>query len=475
MTMKLHKSKWIKRLTLSVVGFLLALIIYGLLQLIDPVPITPVAQASQPRFAGRALLVASDADMVATAYIDGIPDKVPGIEDTLSVISLPLNRANPIATVPVPNSVTAWPQIIATSPDGTKAYVVELRGKLPENVQKLNPTVPGIGLPDGSLLTVVDLTNPRKPFVVESVPIGRVPAHISASPDGKFLAITLDGEKGKELLVVSIENGKLGKRHNFTFKNSTGQAVSRVNSVNWHPSGRFLALNFDNQEVAFYEVLSDVSGSVNLRPYGQPVAVGNTLSIGRFAPDGRHFLITEVNWGTWNLPRGAFTQQFGFLNYFANPKGELVSIRFDGGSGQVIQPEVVSRAAVGLSPEGFALSPDGSLAATVNMRRTYIPTNWLSWRGKRHSSLSLVKVNRQTGELTTLGKEYGFEGLLPENAAFDAEGDALAVVIFHDRQQSPRKGTVEFWNVIKGEEARLERTGFKIDVTRGPHDITLVR
>ncbi|NJR73171.1 MAG: hypothetical protein HC773_04720 [Scytonema sp. CRU_2_7] len=106
--MKLLKSKWLKRLALGVTGCVLALFIYVLLQLLDPVPIAPIVQASQPRFTGRALLVASDADMVATAYIDGIPDKVPSIEDNLSVISLPLNPANPtVATVPVSNSVTA--------------------------------------------------------------------------------------------------------------------------------------------------------------------------------------------------------------------------------------------------------------------------------------------------------------------------------------------------------------------------------
>ncbi|NJM69183.1 MAG: hypothetical protein HC862_02580 [Scytonema sp. RU_4_4] len=471
--MKLLKSKWLKRLALGVTGCVLALFIYVLLQLLDPVPIAPIVQASQPRFTGRALLVASDADMVATAYIDGIPDKVPSIEDNLSVISLPLNPANPtVATVPVSNSVTAWPQIIATSPDGTKAYVVELRGKLPEGVQKLNPSLPGIGVPNGSLLTVVDITNPNQPSVVESVSIGRVPSHIGASPDGRFLAITLGGEKGRELLIVSTKNGKLGERRYFNFRNSAGQAVNSVNSVSWHPSGRFLALNFDNQEVAFYEVVSNASGSVELRPYGHPVNIGNTLSIGRFTPDGRYFLITEVNWRTWGQFRGGL---FGFLNYFMNPKGELVSIHFDGTSKQVVQPEVVSRTAVGVSPEGFALSPDGSLAVSVNMRRTYIPTNWLPWRGKSHCSLSLVKVNPKTGELATVGQEYGFEGLLPENAAFDAEGKAVAVVIFHDRQQSPRTGAVEFWNVIPAEQPRLERTGFKIDVTRGPHDIMLVR
>jgi hypothetical protein len=37
------------------------------------------------------LLIASDADMVATAYADSMLNRVPGIEDTLTVIDLPLN------------------------------------------------------------------------------------------------------------------------------------------------------------------------------------------------------------------------------------------------------------------------------------------------------------------------------------------------------------------------------------------------
>lgn len=48
----------------------MALIIYALLQLIEPVQIAPIANSSV-QFNGRALLIASDADMVATACADG--------------------------------------------------------------------------------------------------------------------------------------------------------------------------------------------------------------------------------------------------------------------------------------------------------------------------------------------------------------------------------------------------------------------
>jgi len=43
------------------------------------------AAGNPPTFAGRSLIGASDADMIATAYADAQLNRVPGIEDTLSV------------------------------------------------------------------------------------------------------------------------------------------------------------------------------------------------------------------------------------------------------------------------------------------------------------------------------------------------------------------------------------------------------
>lgn len=147
----------------------------------------------------------------------------------------------------------------------------------------------------------------------------------------------------------------------------------------------------------------------------------------------------------------------------------MVAIRFDEGG----QHEVVSRVEVGVSPEGFALSPDDTLIATVNMRRTYLADFPPVWRGKPYSSLSLVQFDPGTGQLTTLD-EYGFEGLLPEQATFDATGEALAVVIYNYREDHPTTGGLEFWAVEKGSSPRLARTGLTLEVVRGAHDIVLV-
>jgi DNA-binding beta-propeller fold protein YncE len=122
-----------------------------------------------------------------------------------------------------------------------------------------------------------------------------------------------------------------------------------------------------------------------------------------------------------------------------NPLGEAIAIKFEPESGRL--PTITSRIEVGLSPEGFALSPDNSLIATVNMRRTYLPGYIPAWRGKPYSSLSLVKFNSRSGQLTKVD-EYGFEGLLPEQVTFDAEGNSLAVVIFNYRESSPKTGAV---------------------------------
>lgn len=459
--MMLLKSKRFKLISLGIFGLVLALIIYALLQLIEPVQIAPIANSSV-QFNGRALLIASDADMVATAYGDGNLDRVTGVEDTLTVINLPLNQQQPqVDQLQVSNSVMSWPQIIATSPDGTKAYIVEARGRPADGIQELASIEE---MPEGQRLTVVDISNPAKPQVIESVDVGRNPEHISISPNGRFLAVNIE-EKGQELLIVQLQpDGKLGKH--FYFPVPSIDEGEDNQTVVWHPSGEFLAINQNSDtQVGFYQVQTDAKNQVTVKPYGEAIEVGNHLSNGRFSADGKFFLVPDLKWRTW----GNFRQG----NFLMNPKGEMVAIRFEPSKEK--PPEIVSRAEVGLSPEGFALSPDNSLIATVNMRRTYLPFNFPPvWRGKPYSSLSLVQFDKSSGKLTTL-QEYGFEGLLPEQASFDADGKSLAVVIYNYREQSPTTGAVEFWNVVGGNKPSLERTGFKIDVVRGAHDITLVR
>jgi DNA-binding beta-propeller fold protein YncE len=456
--MSILKSKRLRRGLLIGVGLFLALLIYGLLQLIEPVRIAPIARNTTVNFSGQALLVASDADMVATSYGDAELDRIPGVEDALTVVELPLDAEQPtMASVPVSNSVMSWPQIIAVSPDGQRAYVVEARSRPDDGINELDDIDQ---MPAGSQLSVIDIAERSQPRLIESVTVGRNPEHISISPNGRFLAVNLN-EPGKELLIVELQaDGRLGKRTYIPMQ-LDGTREDNQTAI-WHPSGQYLAITQDqNRRVGFYQVQT-AGDAITVAPLGDPLEIGNHLSHPRFTRDGRFLLVPDLKWNLYNNDT---------LNFLLNTPGELIAVQFDPDKGN--PPSVVSRVEVGLSPEGFALSPDDSLIATVNMRRTYLPSFLPAWRGKPYSSLSLVQFDALTGQFTAV-KEYGFEGLLPEQATFDATGDALAVVIFNDREPNPKTGAIEFWRVIRGNAPRLERTGYKLEVVRGAHDIVLI-
>ncbi|KAI9130941.1 beta-propeller fold lactonase family protein [Acaryochloris sp. CCMEE 5410] len=454
----LLKSKGLKRGLLAGLGMLLALLIYGLLQLIEPIGITPISANATVQFTGQALLVASDADMVATAYADAQLDRVAGIEDALTIVGLPLNAKQPaIASVQVSNSVMSWPQIIAVSPDGQRAYVAEVRSRPADGIQSFDDIDQ---MPPGEKITVVDIADRSQPKVLETVKVGRNPEHLSLSPNGRFLAVNLN-EPGKELLIAQIKaDGTLGHRTYFPVE-TEGTREDNQTAI-WHPSGQYLAMiQAKNRRLGFYRVQT-ANEEINLTPVTDSLPLGNHLSHPRFTADGRFVLVTDLKWSLHTIP---------IFNHLLNPKGELIAVQFEPNLGKA--PQVVSRVEVGLSPEGFALNPDNSLIATVNMRRTYLPNFLPAWRGKPYSSLSLVPFDPSTGQLTQ-GKEYGFEGLLAEQVTFDTSGNALAVVIYNYREPSPQTGAIEFWAVKAGKSPKLERTGYKLEVVRGAHDIFLV-
>ena len=392
-------------------------------------------------FDGTALVVVSDTDQVATAYADGKLGNRDGLRDALTVIDLPWNGdAEPeLATVDAPNSVVAWPQVVAVDPNGSFAYVVETRGAPDPSVRKVDDVY--TDLPDGNLLTTIDLrTDP--PSIYDARPIGRNPNAVSVAPDGRRLAVSVEDDT-HQLAVVDLDDASIRE---FEVADADGNPA-RVTSVQWHPGGDALALTIDDREVLF--VGDDGS------PLGGALEVGQYLSSGQFVADGRYYLITDLKWGDepWT--------------YLFNDRGTLTSIRFDEDGDH----EIVDVEKVGLSPEGFAVDPQEEFVVTVNMRRTYLPSP-VVWKGQKHSSLTLLHFDAEDGELDEID-EWKFDGQLPERAAFDTDGDALAVLVYHDREKNPRSGHVDLW-ALDRDEAELIETGISVEVPRGPHSVELV-
>jgi DNA-binding beta-propeller fold protein YncE len=424
------------------------------------------SQQQLPKFTGRYIAAISDDDFLASTYSDGkLP--TPTVGDKLSIVALPLNgKQEAIAQINASNSVVGAPYALALSPDGRTAYVVETLGAVPTGATRREQ------LPPGNQLVEIDLSNPSRPTVRSRMTIAPKPETIHVQPSGNVLAISTQ-TPGKEIILIPIQNHQLGQPVEFSLRQLGIQPDSKkfqnglsVSQIQWHPSGRYLAVNLNyRDEIAFYEVRQPPDDAINLIPWGKAIKVGKDPFTGQFTPDGRFFL--SSNWGRnfgkeiktleQRLPKTRGTVSVIQLAELITPASQ-------------VQHRVVSTAIADNSPESLAISPDSSKVVTVNMRGTAFPTN--SSRFTRQATLSLMTLDRM-GQLTKI-KDYPFEGILPEGAAFDSSGNSLAVAVYDYFTPKP-EGGIEFWQVLGKPTPKLQRTGYVVDVGRGVHQVLVAR
>ena len=424
-------------------------------------------QLPQPlSFTGSYIAAISDGDFLASTYHDGkLPKPNASVGDWLSVISLPLNGTREaIAQINVSNSVLGAPQALSLAPDGKTAFVVETFGAIPPGATRREQ------LPPGQQLVAVDLSNPQNPTQRDRQAIASKPETVDVHPNGDILAISTQ-TAGREILLVPFQNGKFGKPREFSLRQlaiqpdpARFQKGMSVSYVQWHPSGRYLAVNLNyRSEVAFYEVQRDRSGSLSLVPWGTPAKVGKDPFSGQFTPDGRFFLTS--NWGR------NFGKQVATLEQrLPTARGTVSVIRLaeTGAPTAQVEHRVVSTVITDISPESLTISPDGSLVVTVNMRGTLFPQT--SPRFTRQASLSLLTLDRESGHLSKVG-DYSFQGILPESAAFDAKSNYLAVAVYDYFTPKP-EGGVEIWQVVREPSLALQQRQ-RIDVGRGIHQVVV--
>lgn len=405
-------------------------------------------------FSGN-ILAASDADMLGGAYADGVLNKIEGIEDELSFIQVASGSPSVLSSHFVSNSVISWPSIIAWHTGRNYAYVAETRGVYKGTANKVKNVWKE--MPTGNKITVIDYQDPSHPKLVQEKIIGENLQGVSINANGSLL-VAGSTEKGKELVLARLEDGKIGEAFYFTNDEIDPKESNNpgIRTIELHPTENVIAVNLNNVRLIFYEV-QDQNGKLDLVQLGASQKVAKNWSVGNWHPSGDYFILADVAWGK------------GALGAVFNGKGRLVSVRFD----RTGAHKVVSKIKVGLSPEGFGLSPNGQYAIVANMRRTYMPPKGYWFVSKKdYSSLTLVRINPTTGELTRLGNDYGFKGMLPEDAIFDAESNSIAVAVFHKREDlQPKQGWIDFWEL---EGNTLVKTKHRTYVTRGVHNLLLV-
>jgi DNA-binding beta-propeller fold protein YncE len=402
-------------------------------------------------FQGRYLAVLSDADMVASAYLDGdLGPRSPELRDELAIIPLDNGLPGNAHRIPVSNAVTSWPSILALSRDGRFAYVAETDRSPPTGARRREDLRPS---PVVRALAIGGDFNGR---VVQEVETAGRAQGLSLRSRGDLLAVNIINTPRPQIGFLRIDSD--GMLAEFQAVDLPDGISNPPRDVSWSPDGEVLAATFPADHAArFYRVRAD-GDRYALEQIGEPVVTGKFAGVGQWSPNGRHFFVTNLYWfgGAADL-------------YVGSNVSTLTAIRVDSRSGR---HTVVSAAPAGAAAENFAISPDGGTIVTLNMERSFVtPTDS---RLTYNSSLTLMNWDPER-EMLTVGRTIPFEGILPEGIAFDGSGRFLAVANFaHSNPRRPvAETTVNFFRLIDGPERTLVQMDLAVPVMRGAHIIKL--
>jgi hypothetical protein len=430
-----------------------------------PAVATRDADAPLP-FKGHALVVLSDADMVASAYVDGLLGPREG-EDMLSVIPLDGHprdlRASQVA---VSNSVAGAPVAVAVTPDHHYAIAIETLTQRPTDSradQRFSD------LKNGRALTVVDISDLSKPRVVQHIAGFDRPNSVSINAEGTLVAVTFDPNGAGTLTPLALyrfAHGRLAETP-ATPAIPGWNAGDALSHAEFHPRENMLALlNSTRDEMSFVHVEMRAD-EATVTPYGNAVHVDKYPCMVRFTPDGRYAIANGLYWG--RDIEGTRSEA---------PRGTVVSVRLNAGKEADGSPRhaLVSHAQTGVSPEGVVVSPDGTMVVTTNLERSYLPYD--DPRQTFFSSITLLRFDPQSGALTRV-RDFPMDGILPESAAFDASSRSLAVLSFDHFDDRRKGGSVDFWRIahdpLDPSRTELVKTEHSIAVARGAHAMVLVR
>lgn len=427
----------------------------GLLALAIPASAQDTGDALLAQLNATRVAVISDGDFLASTYADAELAPHGRYGDVLTLFTRVDGRIIR-SSVEVSNSVTAAPEILVASPDGRMLYAVDRLARATPEARRTPDLAPG------RTLTVARADEAGTLSIAATREIPPSSEGLALSPDGRWLAVVGNDAQRATLAIVPLRDGLPGEPVVFDVANlgltGTGEGPRSgltLTNVQWRPDGRALAVN-DNTggRVAFFRF--EAGEQPNLSAWGAPVATGPDPFVGRFTPNGRFYLTSE--WGR----DFAAADLDGRL---PTTPGTLGVTRLDEDG----QHERVREIATDSNPEGIAISPDGRLIATVNMRSTLFPGQP---RFTREATVTLLAFDPGTGDAQKLS-DTPFEGVLPEGATFDVDGGHLLVTVFQGHEgQADQAGLVVFRVDRSGETPRLVQAG-RIAAPHGVHHVVV--
>ena len=287
------------------------------------------------------------------------------------------------ASLPLTNSLLGPPTNLQITPDGRLGLVANSV----VNVQEGNSWK---AVPDDKLY-VIDLTA-DPPKLIDTVAVGRQPSGLSISAKGDLALIA--NRDGKSVSVVSIQG--------MTVK-AVGEVAleQQAAAVAIAPDGKraFVCLNLVNKigvlaidgEKVTYDKSMDIPSALN--PYNIDVT-----------PDGKYAIASNTGAGKNNADAEVVIEATG------------------------PHPHVIDVMSPGTGPEGFAISPNGKIAAAPLLLGT--GANDGDWFKTKTGELAVMSIGSD-GKLAVIARAP--LGGLPEGIVYSANSEYLYVGNYFDK------------------------------------------
>lgn len=398
------------------------------------------------------LVVLSDGEQDANSYATQQLAS-PVRKDVMALFSTPFGRSGiPEATIVAPNSNFSPSGIVAVDASGRRAYVVETKNR-PTGATRLEQLVPG------KMLDAYDISNRERPRLLAKVEVGARPISLDVSSDGRTVVV-LSGDDQNALWFSQTSKEGLARPRSFVIPGLPADTRG-FGFVQWSPVTDALAVHLPSQSrLVFLRVDRDPTGQVTgVRRWGDAVMTNKYPLVGRFSPDGRHYITSDVNWGA------------DVSNQSEAQRGVMTLIRVAQTTDENAKHLVKAVDTVGRSAESFAISPDGRYVVASNMETSGDLPGTASFNAQ--SVLTLLSLDQEGDRLSKIS-DTRWSGILPQGITFDRSG-RFVLAGTNELAEDRSSGGIALFRLDEKPIPNLVDTGIRLRTAPGVHSLALPR
>jgi DNA-binding beta-propeller fold protein YncE len=407
--------------------------------------------AQSINFDAKGLFYLNDSDFGAFAYSTGIISKSNNLlSDKIGAFQFPVQMDDEGTEVLVSNSALDSYRNIAIKSDNRLCYVLESHGSFKSTGE--NKVYSIKDTPDGSYVSVIDISNLRKIKPDYRFQVAANPKAISLSKNNEYLAVGAEAYN-QELQVFELN--EFGKPIRLIPRpNNMGNAT--VNDILWHPNDDFIVfLRKETKEIGLVKVVRDgpTKKIIRLELVGNTIKMEGTPKSGIFSPDGKYFLVIDAKDELGTNPIGQNGHVF------------VIKFSFDESGTHAL----IAKADVQENPAKVIMQPNSNNFLVLNQRRSYdYPPN--ANTGK--SSVSVLQLQSDGNIINKLN--YQIEGVMPSGLAFDKSGKNFAVSFMQFLNFGKATGGINFYTIFSGNQIRIEKQNSIINTPKGVHSLNVI-